>query len=192
MTSPSTSNAASTEGLHPRIAELMAELDAAREELRALVASLPPDALTQTRGDDEWSVAQILEHLAMVEDGSGRLFAKMLKDAEASGERESDSSSVLGINDRYGIVTSNARITAPEFIRPTAGLSPEESMARLDAARERLKQAMRRASGLALGNVSTPHPAFGPFTAYQWLLATAQHERRHMRQIRRLVGTGEG
>ena len=187
----STPNDASTEGLHPRIAELMAELDASREELRALVASVPPDALVRTTGDDGWSVAQILEHLAMVEDGSGRLFAKMLKTAEASGERENDSSSVLGINDQYGIVTSNVRINAPDFIRPTAGLSPEESMARLDAARERLKQAMRRASGLALGKVSMPHPAFGPFSAYQWLLSTAQHERRHMRQIRRLVGLGE-
>jgi hypothetical protein len=192
MTTPHTTNDASTDGLHPRIAELMAELDAAREELRALVASLPADVLTMTRGDDNWSIAQILEHLAMVEDGSGRLFSKMLKDAEASGERESDSSSVLSLNDRFRIATSEVRFMAPEHIRPTAGLSPAESMARLDASRERLKVAMRRASGLALGNVSMPHPAFGPFSAYQWLLSTAQHERRHMRQIRRLAGMSDG
>ena len=156
-----------------------------------LVASLPRETLTVRTSDDGWTIAQILEHLAIVEDGSGRLFSKMLKNAEASGERESDSSSVLGVNDQYSIATSNARITAPEHIRPTAGLSPEESMMRLDASRERLKAAMRRASGLALGKVSTPHPAFGPFSAYQWLLSTAQHERRHMRQIRRIAGISE-
>ena len=191
MTSTETSNTSSTEGLHPRIAELMAELDAAREELRSLIASLPQETLTMRTSDDGWTIPQILEHLAIVEDGSGRLFSKMLKEAEASGERESDTSSVLGVNDPYSIATSNARITAPERIRPTENLSPEESMARLDAARARLKEAMRRASGLALGKVSMPHPAFGPFSAYQWLLSTAQHERRHMRQIRRIAGISE-
>lgn len=191
MTSTPTSNEASTAGLHPRIAELMAELDASREELRALIASLPPETLTTPAGDG-WSIAQILEHLAIVEDGSGRMFSRLVKEVEASGARETESDSVLGLNDRYQIAVSDQRFMAPEGIRPNAGLSPEESMARLDASRTRLKQAMQRASGLALGTVSMPHPAFGPFTAYQWLLATAQHERRHMRQIRRIAGLDEG
>jgi hypothetical protein len=192
MTASNTTTAASTDGLHPRIAELLAELDASRAELRALIASLPPDTLTTPPSEFEWSIAQILEHLAMVEDGSGRFFSRMMKDAEASGERESEQSSVLGLNDSHQIVTANVRFMAPEFIRPTAGLSPDESLARLDASRARLKEAMRRASGLALGKVSMPHPAFGPFTAYQWLLATSQHERRHMRQIRRIAGLRDG
>ena len=192
MTSANTPDASSSETLHPRIAELLAELDAAREELRALVASLPRDTLTMRTSDDGWTIPQILEHLAIVEDGSGRLFSKMVKEAEASGEREIDGSSILGINDRHLITSSNARIDAPERVRPSENLSIEESMARLDAARARLKDAMRRASGLALGKVAMPHPAFGPFSAYQWLLATAQHERRHMRQIRRIAGIAEG
>jgi hypothetical protein len=177
-----------TAALHPRIAELMHELDSSRAELRALVASLPAETLTAPAGENEWSVAAILEHLSMVEDGAGRLFTNISREVEATGARETDTSSVLGLNDRFQIATSPIKVVAPERIQPKAGLSVEESMARLETARKRLKEAMTRASGLALGNSSMPHPLFGPINGYQWVLATAQHERRHTRQIRRVAG----
>src|SRR4051812_24865559 len=184
-----TSSASSTsDAVHPRIAELLVELDAARAELLALVASLTPEQRNAPAVGDAWSVAQILEHLTMVENGGGRLVSKIVQEVETLGQREESTSSVLGMNDEYQIATSNVRVTAPEWIRPTAGLSPEESMARLAEMREKLKSVLRRASGLALEGAAMPHPLFGPFNGYQWALATAQHERRHTRQIRRLVG----
>ena len=190
MTSTET-NSSSTGELHPRIAELMGALDASRAELHALVASLPQEALSAPPNDAEWSVAQILEHLSMVEDGAGRLCSKIVREVEASGARETETSSVLGLNDALGISAADVRITAPERVRPTAGLTPEESMSRLEASRRKLKEVLQRASGLPLGAASVPHPIFGPFNGYQWVLTLAQHERRHIRQLRRAAGLGD-
>jgi len=191
MTPSETSNEMSSSPLHSRMAELISELDASRGELRALVASLPPAVLAAPAQGEEWSIAEILEHLTLVEDGAGRLFSKIVREVETSGEREANASSILSANDAFKIATSNVRITAPERVRPTAGLSPDESMARLEASRDKLKSVMTRASGLALESASMPHPIFGPINGYQWALVTAQHERRHIRQIRRMVGIGD-
>lgn len=180
-----------TDALHPRIAEIISELDASHAELHALVNSMTAEQLHAPAVGDAWSVAQILEHLSMTEDGMGRMFSKMLHELEASGTKETDTSSVLGLNDEYRIATSDVRIIAPERVRPSLGLTPEESMQRIDASRERLLGAMRRGSGFAFGTVSMPHPIFGPFNGYQWALANAQHARRHVRQMRRVAGVGE-
>jgi hypothetical protein len=178
--------------LHPRIAELMDELDAVRGELRAFVGGLPADIRNAPPNGDEWSVAAIMEHLSMVEDGAGRLFSHIVHEVEAAGTRETETSSVLGLNDAFQIATSPVKVMAPERIQPKAGLPLEESMARLEDAREKLKSVMRRASGLALGTATMPHPLFGPLNGYQWVLATAQHERRHLEQMRRVANRATG
>ncbi len=189
MTHAISDNASDT--LHPRIAELLVELDASRAELRAFVNSLSAEQLTAPASGEGWSVAQILEHLALTEDGMGRLFSKIVHDVEASGARETDSSSVLGRNDAWGVVTADVKVTAPDRVCPTGSLSPDESIARLEASRTKLKEVMARASGLALGTASFPHPLFGPFDGYQWGLIVSQHERRHIRQMRRLAELSE-
>ena len=182
---------ASVDSLHPRIAELFAELDASRSELHALLSALPSELLHAPAVGEQWSVGQILEHLAVVEDGSGRFVSKIIHEVEATGARETDSSSILDVNDRFAIATSNVRIPAPERVLPKEGLAPEASMKRLDEMRDKLKSVLRRASGLALGNATRPHPLFGPCNGYQWVLVTSQHERRHIRQIRRMAGFGD-
>lgn len=177
--------------LHPRIAELLEALAASRAELHAFVNSLDATQLAAPGNGDGWSVAQVLEHLALTEDGMGRLFSKLVHEVEASGARESDTSSVLGRNDAWGVITADVKVTAPERVRPTGSMTPQESMARLEASRAKLKEVMVRASGLALGTASFPHPLFGAFDGYQWGLIVSQHERRHVRQMRRLTGLSE-
>lgn len=177
-----------TDTLHPRIAELLAALDASRAELHTFVGSLTAEQLAAPASGDGWSVAQVLEHLALTEDGMGRLFSKLVHEVEASGARETDTSSVLGRNDAWGVITADVKVSAPERVRPSGSVSPEESIARLEASRAKLKEVMTRASGLALGTASFPHPLFGPFDGYQWGLIVSQHERRHIRQMRRLTG----
>lgn len=180
-----------TDTLHPRIAELLTALDDSRAELRAFVGSLSAEQLAAPARGDEWSIAQVLEHLALTEDGMGRLFSKLVHDVEATGAREADTSSVLGRNDAWGVITANVKVKAPERVCPTGSLSPDESMARLEASREKLKEVMARSSGLALGTASFPHPLFGAFDGYQWGLIVSQHELRHIRQMRRIVGGSE-
>jgi hypothetical protein len=41
--------------------------------------------------------------------------------------------------------------------------------------------------GVALSDVSAPHPALGPLNGYQWFLFLAAHEGRHTAQIREIT-----
>lgn len=176
------------ETLHPRIAELIGALDAARDELRALLMQIPSHQRDARAADDEWTVTQIVEHLAAVEDGAGRLVSKIASEARNAAKHDPETTSILGANDAYDIVGNERRIKAPEMVQPKLGLAYEAALEKLETARARLKEALRNASGLDLAAGSHPHPLFGPFTGYQWALATAQHERRHIGQIRRQLG----
>jgi hypothetical protein len=81
------------------------------------------------------------------------------------------------------------RIEAPEMVQPSEGLNVESALERLTAVRTRLRTGLvQEASGVALATVSAPHPAIGMLDGYQWILMVAQHERRHIGQIRRIAG----
>ena len=176
---------ATTAAPHPRIAELLDALEASRHELLAVVNALPAEQRDAASTGDSWSVSQILEHLSIVEDGGGRLVSKLMKQAQANGDYEVESSSILDSLSQFEVVNFDRRIEAPEQVRPTGGLTAAEGLERLQAVRERLVTALIQGSGLALGTVSYPHPLFGPLNGYQWILVISMHERRHVAQILR-------
>ncbi len=173
--------------LHPRILELLAELERSRVELHSTVRSLSPEQRDAAPVGEEWSVAQILEHLAIVEDGVGRLVSRFKKAAQEAGAFEHDTSSVLGGLDRFDVSNPSRRIEAPPAVLPVNGLTTAEALDKLEAVRERFVSALKQASGLAIGTQSHLHPALGQLDGYQWVLMLAQHERRHVAQIRRIV-----
>ena len=172
-----------TNALHPRLADIVEDLLQARRELHETLRSLTDEQRAARPVGDRWSVAQIVEHLVIVEGGAGRMISNLIKEAVATGERETETTSVLASLDHFGIETPTVRIEAPERVQPREGLTVEESLARLDATREKLLSVITSASGVPLAKVTAPHPALGPFNGYQWIVLIAQHERRHTRQI---------
>jgi hypothetical protein len=61
--------------LHPRLAELRVELERTRTALLETIAAVPADAAATVPAPGTWSVAEIVEHLQIVEDGIGRRLA---------------------------------------------------------------------------------------------------------------------
>ena len=78
------------------------------------------------------------------------------------------------------------RILAPDRVTPRSYIAPDEALARLDASRRRLEETVAELSQLDLSGLTFPHPFFGELDAYQWLLVTGWHERRHTKQIERI------
>jgi hypothetical protein len=174
--------------LHPRVAEIIGELERTQEEMVELMASIPEAQVEAPVGEGQWTIAQHVEHLAIVEDGTGRLISKLIKQVEAQGEREMESSSQLQSLDKFRVWQVVKPITAPESVQPSGTVSGPEALERLSTARARLIDALRRASGLALGTASYPHPVVGPLNIYQWGLIASQHQRRHIELIHRILG----
>lgn len=174
--------------MHSRIAETLEYLDTERAQLRAAIESVPAALRDQSPGPDRWSVAQVLEHLMIIEKRIRKLMLMKIGAAKADGlGPETDTSSVIGSVNTPKIVDRSFRVTAPEEIRPEGKLDAESALAALEQAREELKAAVLTGDGLALSEVMHDHPVLGSINLYQWILFVGSHEARHTGQVREIA-----
>ena len=71
--------------LHPRIQELIDFLAIHRREVHDAVAAVPPALRDRKPGPDKWSVAEVLEHLTMIERRVAALLTMQVAAAREKG-----------------------------------------------------------------------------------------------------------
>lgn len=173
----------STATLHPRTAEVIAALTTTQQIMHELLDGLSAADASRVTQDGTWSVAQIIEHLAIVEDGTGRLIGKVCKQLE--GTVDPDTDAIAPTLAHFQIWDAKViPIDAPASVAPKGTVSMADALAAQSEARRRVIEALTAASGRALGSVSFPHPFLGPLNGYQWALFLAQHQERHLIQLR--------
>jgi hypothetical protein len=173
--------------LHPRLADVLDLATTARAELLAVVDPLDVDTLSRRPAPDQWSPAEVLEHLRIVELGVVKLLRKLVPTAKANGlGAESDTSSIRHLLDDRHQLYGDVKLEAPEMVRPV-NVDPHTVRAALEESRRALREAVALADGLALGEVTFPHPRLGTLNLYEWILFIPLHERRHLGQIRRAL-----
>ena len=173
--------------MHPRSEEVVNYLDKIRTELRAAVDSVPSDARNQKPAPDQWSVAQVLDHVAIVHGRVAIAIGKWIAEAQAAGlGPETSNSSLLNTIPSERILDRSRKVQAPEAIVPGNDVDAETAWSKLEQAREKLRAAFLSGDGLALEQVVQPHPVLGPINMYQWTLFNASHEGRHAFQIREI------
>ena len=179
------------------VAEIFDDIDSTRAELLRSVEGLSAEQRDFRPSPDRWLVAEIVEHLSMVERSVARLVGSLLRKAEESG-RGGDAPLESGRDGGRPFApvsiadfveqTSTQKLDAPDSVRPTGApladslASLRDSRAALHALRERVEHA----DGAA---VRFPHPVWGPINLYQWLLFVGAHEQRHLAQINALKET---
>ena len=175
--------------MHAYLTEVFARLDAQRAALRAAVECVPPGRRSQRPAPDRWSVAEVLEHLSLVETRFTHWVAKAIDEAVETGlgpehaERAPLSAEIEAVQrDR-----TRPR-TAPPPVIPGGTLDDSAAWAALEGARETFRKVVTAADGLALSGVTFAHPAFGTMNVYQWVEFVALHEARHTAQITEIAG----
>jgi len=173
--------------MHPRIAELVQDLDSQHDVLRQAVESVPAERRDKPPAPDRWSVAGVIEHLALLEARVATLFRTRVAEARAAGlTEETETSSILAAFNLNMMLDRTTRLVAPDVLSPKPDTNPEVAWQALDTAWQDFRQAVLESDGLALGEVMHPHRVFGPLTMYQWIAFTAAHEARHAAQIREI------
>ena len=173
--------------MHPRIAELVGALDGRRAELTRAVNEVPTVARNRRPAEDRWSVAEVLEHLALVEENVANQVRRLVADQRANGlGAEHDSGSVAQMFDSAFVLDRSRKRVARDAMQPRADVDAAAAWTRLDRARQVTQDTLRELDGVALCDVSAPHPALGPLNGYQWFLFLAAHEGRHTAQIREI------
>lgn len=174
--------------MHPRIDEVLNYLDAERSALREAVELVSPELRNQSPGTDRWSVAQVLQHLAIIEKRIGMGMTKWVADARAGGVGpETETSSVMNSLPLQLIADRSQRRSAPEEVRPRGDIDAASAWTSLEQTRASLRAAILAGDGLALGEVVQPHPVLGPINLYQWALFVGSHETRHTGQVREIA-----
>jgi hypothetical protein len=127
---------------------------------------------------DTWSIAEILEHLVIIETRIHAIIANIGNAPEAeSSEKQMDMDWIV-LNE---VPRRSIKVKAPTALCPANRWSCDEAVQGFNAGREKTMQLL--AAPLLRGRV-LPHPVYGPWDGYQWLLAVGSHTARHTDQIR--------
>jgi DinB superfamily len=173
--------------MHSRITEILACLDTQMVDFRAAIEAVPVARRGVRPSPQRWSVAENIEHLALTERLITKACTKQLAAARDAGLAvETEMSSVLSSLPVEVVASRENRLCAPERLVPT-GTDADAALRDLETARAAFRDFVTSCDGLALGEVSFPHPALGPLNMYQWLLFVAGHQARHAAQIRELA-----
>jgi hypothetical protein len=174
--------------MHARLAEAMDYVEEKRKELLQSFEGIPGDRLCQRATPEGWSVAEILDHLRMVEAGVARLITKRVAQAREAGLGEERSTEpVLPSFDQHSARLENAVMESPATVVPQANIDINDAVDGLEGSREALRAAAVSANGLSLGEIKHTHQILGELDLYQWLIFVGQHEGRHKRQIERTL-----
>jgi hypothetical protein len=135
---------------------------------------------------ESWSAAEIVEHLARLERGVGRLI--LSKSTEPLTASLDDLRRARLSDNTIATVRNRATpIEAPERVRPTGIVSSQDALAQLTEARTALKQAYTFADPSILDGAVHDHPLLGPLTIRDWVRLTAHHQARHTNQMAELA-----
>jgi hypothetical protein len=155
-------------------------LAADREALRAAVDRVPPLLRRERPSDGRWSVAEILEHLAIVEGRSASALAAQVAAAPVLSE---PATPTTASRLRRSTLDRAHRVAAVESFTPSGTVDADAAWTALQASRHQLLAILDAAEGRDLSTIVRQHPALGPMDGYQWFAMIGAHEARHTQQI---------
>lgn len=167
----------------PLRAEALALLEQSAARFSDLVQSLSGEEWQAPPRGEEWSLAQICEHIGLVEVSSGKLIARrlFLEPATDALVAKANGKEVLlrrMLPDRIG-----RKVEAPDFVRPVGTWK----------SRDELLSAFWQWRGSTIAMLSDPardpsryvanHPVWGMLDGRNWGLFLALHLERHLEQL---------
>jgi hypothetical protein len=152
-------------------------LSVTRGFLLESVGGLSPAQWNFKPAIDSWSAAENMEHIVLFESGIHAIIERM---NEASGTVPEGDRRAMDEFILTQIPKRSRRGKAPEHACPTGRWSGPEALQQFVQCRE---QSNRLLLSRRLRASAFPHPLFGPWDGYQWLLAAASHGARHTEQI---------
>jgi hypothetical protein len=128
---------------------------------------------------DRWSIAEVVEHLVLVEnfllENVRPQLAKSSAIAPDRDPKQVDAMILARMPDR------STKYQAPPPIVPTGRWTPQVALDRFLADRQQTIAFLK--SDADLRGPVVNHPAFGAMDGYEWILAIAGHSERHTKQI---------
>jgi hypothetical protein len=160
-----------------QIAKAARYLSHTRDFLLECVKGLSNTQWNFKSAPDSWSIAEIMEHLVIIENRVHTIIRNMdIAPEAACDDRQIEMDEFI----LKEVPKRTTKVKAPEPICPANRWTGSEALQLFIESRQQTIQLL--AAPLLRGRVR-PHPLFGPWDGYQWLLAAASHSARHTEQI---------
>ena len=127
---------------------------------------------------DRWSVAEILEHLVLIEHRVHGIIEHMPEAPCADADRNNAEIEKIILTE---VPRRSPKYTAPPHVSPMHETLPAELLKSFVEHRAATIELLETAPALR-GHVA-PHPILGLWDGYQWILAASAHTARHTAQI---------
>lgn len=167
------------------------EVYAANDKIRAMLLETLGNISEEQANDlpegEKWTIAQIVEHISIVEDGMGKISFKLLNEAKENGKSSDGKVIISHAFTEKAAEARNQKLEAPDRVRPTGNQTIAESIEKLNESRQRLYDLKPLFETVDCSEHKFPHPAFGDLTAHEWLALVGGHELRHIEQIKRRI-----
>lgn len=158
---------------------IIARLDSAHQKLIVTITPLDPNLFSQRPSDDEWSIAEVVHHLCLVEERVIRDLERAL--AQGSPHRISFIRRLMPTS----IVASRLiRVKAPKSVNPITPPEKDLNIENFNNTRNRLKELCSTYGRSRLRQVVFKHPFLGEIDGVATISFVGYHEQRHYKQIR--------
>ncbi|MGA9771558.1 MAG: DinB family protein [Blastocatellia bacterium] len=171
------------------LAEVFDSIEQTRSSIYNHVRGLSEAQWRFRPADDQWSVAEIAEHLSLTESRLLQLIQYLIEQNEPTAARVDDSTSIGPVSLESFAAQLPTKIKAAEIVMPAGNLSLEEAIPNLQKTREGLIALRSRLQSKDFTPVLYSRESFGPFTPYQLVAFIGFHEQRHLNQIAALVAS---
>jgi hypothetical protein len=169
------------------IADIYAANDKIRAKLKKTVSKLNNEQISFLPEGEKWTIAHIVEHIAIVEDGMYKISAKLLAKAQNAGKKSSGEAVLTASFGKKAAEARDLKFEAPDRVYPTGKLTINESLAKLEENRQNLEKLRPLFESVECVDYTFPHPFMGELTAHEWLTLVGGHEARHITQIERIL-----
>jgi uncharacterized damage-inducible protein DinB len=166
------------------VAEIYAANDKIREKTLQTLANLTDEQTRFLPDGEKWTIAEFVEHIAIVEDGMTKISAKLLAQAQSAGRTKSGDAPNFSENfAQKAAEMRDKKLEAPDRVRPTGQKTVAESLEKLKETRMQLENLRPLFEQFECSDFKFPHPFMGDLSATEWLALVGGHEARHLRQI---------
>jgi DinB superfamily len=162
-------------------------IEAEQARFVTAVTGLSEEQTNSRPAHDEWTIAEIAEHLAITNNGFYRIVNRLLKQAEQSGAAPLTALNLSSILLQPDGTQNPNRFPAPEVVKPQGNQPLAESLAKLEQSLNDIQTLRARLAATDCSMPTFPHPAVGELNAYQWMIVQGEHLDRHRGQVERQI-----
>lgn len=167
--------------IYHSIDEILAANEAALERFQPAVSGLSAAQESFRPAADRWSIAEIVEHVDLVNRNFLRLVTRLHQQALEQGAGPAQpiaQTQLLAVSDP----NRERRVEAPDRVRPQGGQGVADSLRGMQETLEGFRKIQPQLEAIDLTGPTFAH-RLGELNACQWMVLLGEHQDRHLDQI---------